>query len=105
MYKPFANFFNYLDVNSLYPFASLNPMPALNCHWVESYNSEGLDLSNLFKVFHAKVETNYQYLGLLPIRNKDGILLPEGNFEKVWATPELKLAKGHGYKITVIKGF
>lgn len=105
VYKPIANFFNYLDVNSLYPFAALNPMPALDCKWIESFNSEGLDLSKLFGVFFAKVETNDQYLGLLPLRTKAGIIFPEGKFEGIWATPELNMAKSHGYKITVIKGF
>jgi len=104
VYRPLAHFFSYLDVNSLYPFAALNPMPGLDCKWIESYNSEGLDLSNLFGIFHAKVETNVQYLGLLPLRTKSGVIFPEGKFEGIWSTVELNLAKAHGYKITVIKG-
>nr|AYE93303.1 DNA polymerase [Termitomyces sp.] len=55
VYKPLAHFWTYLDVNSLYPFAALNPMPGLVCKWVESYNSEGLDLDSLFGIFHARV--------------------------------------------------
>jgi DNA polymerase type B, organellar and viral len=69
-------------VNSLYPFAALNPMPGLICQWLESYNynSEGLDLSNLFGVFYAKVITNENYLGLLTVSTKSGLIFPRGIF-------------------------
>jgi len=88
----------------LYPFAALNSMPGTDCKWLESYNSEGLNLDNLFGIFFAKVETNNQYLGLLPVRTKSGLIFPEGKFEGIWPTPELELAKANGYQITVIKG-
>jgi hypothetical protein len=58
-------------------------MPGLNCQWLESYNKEGLDLSKLFGVFYAKVITNKQYLGLLPVRTKSGLIFPSGNFEGI----------------------
>jgi DNA polymerase type B, organellar and viral len=105
VYIPLAQIFNYLDVNSLYPSAALNPMPGLNCKWIESYNSEGLDLSELFGFFHAEVETNSQYLGLLPLRTKSGVIFPEGKYEGIWTSVELQHAKELGYKIKVIKGF
>lgn len=83
VYRPHGNKLTYMDVNSLYPFAALNPMPGLNCQWLESYNSEGLDLSKLFGVFYAKVITNGNYLGLLPVRTKSGLIFPRGKFEGI----------------------
>ena len=83
VYRPHGKNLTYIDVNSLYPFAALNPMPGLNCQWLESYNSEGLDLSKLFGVFYAKVITNGDYLGLLPVRTKSGLIFPRGKFEGI----------------------
>jgi hypothetical protein len=83
VYKPYGKNLTYADVNSLYPFAALNPMPGLKCKWLESYNTEGLDLSKLFGVFFAKVITNDQYLGLLPVRTKSGLIFPSGKFEGI----------------------
>lgn len=104
VYKPHGKNLTYTDVNSLYPYAALNPMPGINCQWLESYNSEGLDLSKLFGVFYAKVITNEQYLGLLPVRTKSGIIFPRGKFDGIWTSVELEMAKANGYQITVIKG-
>lgn len=80
VYKPQGQNFTYLDINSLYPFAALNSMPGTDCKWIECYNSEGLNLDNLFGIFFAKVETNNQYLGLLPVRTKSGLIFLEGKF-------------------------
>ena len=104
VYKPHGKFLTYTDVNSLYPFAALNPMPGLNCQWLESYNSEGLELSNLFGVCYAEVITNVLYLGLLPVRTKSCIRFPRGNLEGIWTTVELEMAEANGYQIKVIKG-
>jgi len=104
VYKPHGKNLIYIDVNSLYPFAALNDMPSLICKWLESYNSEGLDLDKLFGVFYAKVITNDGYLGLLPVRTKSGLIFPNGKFDGIWTSVELKFAQDNGYQITVIKG-
>jgi len=104
VYKPHGKNLIYIDVNSLYPFAALNDMPSLICKWIESYNSEGLDLDKLFGVFYAKVITNEGYLGLLPVRTKSGLIFPNGKFDGIWTSVELKFAQDNGYQITVIKG-
>lgn len=64
----------YYDVNSLYPYGSLNPMPGLNCKYTE-YTIQP-DLKNLFGFFYCKVNVpNNNYLGLLPYRTPKGHLL------------------------------
>lgn len=105
VYKPYGKNLIYLDVNSLYPFASLNPMPGSDCTYIESLEDKGLDLENLFGFFYAKVITNEQYLGLLPLHINNNLIFPNGEYFGIWSSEELKFAKKNGYKITVIKGY
>ena len=62
------------DVNSLYPFASLNTMPGLNCVYIECIK-EKVDLKDLFGFFYCKIKTTNNYLGLLPYRTFKGSLV------------------------------
>jgi len=80
VYKPYGKNLIYLDVNSLYPFASLNPMPGSESTYIESLDEQGLELDNLFGFFYAKVITNDQYLGLLPLHINNNLILPNGNY-------------------------
>ena len=110
VYKPYGEDLLYLDVNSLYPSASLNHMPGTECKWIETFadirgeEENGLDLDQLFGIFYAKVETKDLYFGLLPVRTKSGVIYPNGKFEGTWTSIELQFAKENGYKIKVIKG-
>ena len=45
------------------------------------------------------------YLGLLPVREKFLTIFPQGKFNGVWSSEELKFAKEYGYDIKVIKGY
>lgn len=105
VYKPYGQDLIYIDVNSLYPYLSLNPLPGLEANYLQDLDGEGLDLNNLFGFFYAKVKTKNDYLGLLPIKNKKGLILPNGEFEGVWSSEELKFAANNGYEIVVIKGY
>jgi hypothetical protein len=78
VYKPYGkNLFLY-DVNSLYPFASLNPMPGNKCTFLEDFSTTGLNLNNLFGFFYCEIEVNNNYLGLLPVRTEEGLITPNG---------------------------
>jgi len=92
-------------VNSLYPFASLNPMPGSESTYIESLDEQGLELDNLFGFFYAKVITNDQYLGLLPLHINNNLILPNGNYFGSGLVKNLNSLKKNGYKITVIKGY
>jgi hypothetical protein len=84
VYIPYGENLKYVDVNSLYPFAALKPMPGANCKYIESITEEGLDLDNLFGFFYALVESPADiYLGLLPIRNEKGLIFPRGKFKGI----------------------
>lgn len=104
VYIPYGENLFYYDVNSLYPFVSLQAMPGNDCCYIENIDDKGLKLENLFGFFYAKVKTNNQYLGLLPIKYQ-GLKFPNGEFEGVWSSEELKFAKENGYQIKVIKGY
>lgn len=105
VYKPYGENLKLIDVNSLYPFTALNPMPGTNSVYMETFD-KSLELNDLFGFFYAKVQTPSDcYYGLLPIRSPNGVIYPKGTFYNVWSSEELKLAKENGYSITVIKGF
>lgn len=72
---------------------------------IESFDEFGLDLSNLFGVFHAEVITNDLYIGLLPVRTRTGVIFPKGKLSGTWTSIELQYAKQLGYQIKVTKGF
>ena len=105
VYKPYGKDLIYIDVNSLYPYAALNPMPGTDCYFIESFEDKGLDLDNLFGFFYARVKTNNLYIGLLPVHKDNRLIFPNGEFYGIWSSEELKFAKSKGYEITVIKGY
>lgn len=97
------------DVNSLYPFSSINNMPGLNCEYIEYFPSETKEkivLKNSFGFFYCKIETYNNYLGLLPYRTKKGSLVfPTGKWSGWYFSEELKFAADNGYKIEIIRGY
>jgi len=64
VYKPIGQNLYYYDVNSLYPFALLNPLPGLNCGYGKFKDN---NLNVLFGFFICKITTNKQYLGVVTI--------------------------------------
>ena len=105
VYKPYGKDLYYYDVNSLYPFVALNPMCSNKYTYLESYSNQGLKLENLFGFFYCEIEASSNYLGLLPIRNEKGLIMPIGKWHGWYFSEELKFAKDNGYKIKVIKGY
>lgn len=95
----------YYDVNSLYPFTSLLPLPGIKCEYIE-YHLEKPKISDLFGYFYCKIRTNNNYLGLLPRRTEDGRLsFPLGEWQGWYFSEELKFAQDNGYEIEVLKGY
>src|ERR1700753_392892 len=86
VYIPYGEDLKYVDVNSLYPHAALNPMPGIICEYLESFEEKGLNLDDkLFGFFYAEVNTinTNNYLGLLPFETKNGLIFPNGRFSGV----------------------
>ena len=108
VYKPFGENLYYYDVNSLYPFASLNIMPGLNCTYIDNINenlSDYVRSDNMFGFYFCKVSAKDNYLGFLPYRTDGSILMPNGTFDGWYFSEELKFAHVNGCDIQVIKGY
>ena len=107
VYRPYGENLFYYDVNCLYPYASLNDMPGLDCEKINYiHTNNNPDIFNLFGFFYCKIETPKDlYFGLLPIRNKLGIELPVGSWYGWYYSEELKFAKENGYLIKVLNGY
>lgn len=91
VYKPYGENLYYYDVNSLYPYAALNPMPGKECYYDNDINLSINDMTNLFGFYYCKIETSKLYLGLLPYRTSKGIIMPEGSWEGWYFSEQLNL--------------
>ena len=105
VYKPYGKNLYYYDVNSLYPFASLNPMPGTKCIYTDNIDKNFGDLNEIFGFFYCKVKASDKYIGLLPYRSDEGLTMPIGEFEGWYFSEELKFAYENGYTIQVLKGY
>jgi len=104
VYKPYGENLLYYDVNSLYPYAALNPMCGNKYTYMEKFDGY-LNLKDLFGFFYCEIETNSNYLGLLPVRRREGLVMPNGKWTGWYFSEELKFASDNGYNIKVIKGY
>lgn len=94
VYIPKGNNLYYYDVNYLYPFASMNDMPGLECS--KLFYHEGVDYSEFidkFGFFRCSIITsNHLYIGLLPFIDSSGVSWNHGAFEGWYFSEELKFA-------------
>ena len=105
VYKPYGENLYYYDVNSLYPYVSLNDMPGMHC-FKEQFFNHVTHLDTLFGFYYCNVECSKDnYLGLLPVRTNTGIHLPVGKRSGWYFSEELKFARYNGYKISEVKGY
>ena len=80
-------------------------MPGLVCNKI-LYYIRGIDIENLFGFYYCEVENlKDDYLGLLLVRDKMGLIFPLGKWHGWYFNEELKFAKNYGYKIKVLKGY
>jgi hypothetical protein len=75
VYIPSGSNLYYYDVNSLYPYVALQPMPGIECT-KENFLIRGSKIDNLFGFYYCEIITpNDLYIDLLPHRTNDGSLL------------------------------
>lgn len=77
VYKPYGENLYYYDVNSLYPYEALNDMPGLECHKLV-YLDINKNIDELFGFFYCDIEVAENYLGILPVKTKQGNIYPVG---------------------------
>ncbi len=105
VYKPYGENLYYYDVNSLYPYVSLNDMVGLECHKQEYINKKA-NLNELFGFFYCDIQApKDNYLGILPVRTNSGIVFPTGRWSGMYFSEELKYAVENGYVINIKWGY
>ena len=105
VYKPYGEDLNFYDVNSLYPYCGLNPLPGLKCVYIDNINKDISDCKNFFGFYKCIIDAPDNYLGYLPVRSKEGIIMPTGSITGWYFSEELKFAHEQGCKIQVISGY
>jgi DNA polymerase type B, organellar and viral len=103
-FKAYAKKLFYYDINSLYPFAMLKPMP----HEMIKFhnNMSNIKLSEFFGFCLCEVTTPRNILKpLLPYKHNGKTIYPTGTWIGVYFSEELKAVIEHGYQINLIKGY
>lgn len=105
VFKNYARKVYYYDVNSLYPFAMLKPMPF---KMIKFHNDmKKINLNNFFGFIKVEVTINKSVKKvLLPRRLDDKIIYQTGKFIGTYFSEELKLfTKNPNYKFKLIEGY
>jgi hypothetical protein len=99
----------YYDVNSLYPWGSLNSLCGVNAECVDFVIPVRGISNNMFGSYYCNIKTyksSINQIGLLPKRNHDGTLIfPLGEWEGWYFSEELKFVQEYGYEIVIYKGY
>lgn len=76
-------------------------MPGLSCTLETDINKSIHSISNLFGFYYCKIITKDSYLGLLPLRTRNGLIMPNGEWPGWYFSEELKFAALNGYDIYI----
>ena len=104
VYKPYGENLYAYDINSLYPYCMLKPMPVGTPKPYDISNG----LENLFGFAYAKIYCpNTLKIPVLPVKSiingTEKLIFPTGKFQGTFFSEELKYAKALGYEITLIQ--
>ena len=106
VYKAYAKNLHYYDVNSLYPFAMLNPMPYEILNNGKIINLINRTLDSFFGFAYVKIVCPLDMLRpVLPFHHEGKTIYPVGTWEGTYFSEELKAVAKLGYKITLISGY
>jgi len=92
VYKGFAKLVYYYDVNSLYPYAMLNPMPY---NLIKFHNNmDNIKLENFFGFIEVEVICPISMVRpVLPFHSNGKTIYPVGSWKSVYFSEELTLLK------------
>jgi hypothetical protein len=104
-YRFYAKNVKYYDVNSLYPFAMLKPMPHLMIKYHN--NLSKVQLNDFFGFCLAKVTCPNDILRpILPYKAEDDrTIYPIGTWIGTYFSEELKAVVEQGYKVELLSGY
>jgi hypothetical protein len=103
-YKAYVKDLHYYDVNSLYPFAMLKPMP---CNVIKYHpDLSNTKIDNFFGFCLAEIITPTNIKKpLLPYKHEGRTIYPTGSWIGVYFSEELKAVQKYGYNINLINGY
>jgi len=105
VYKAYGENLHYYDVNSLYPYAMLKPMPH-NLKYTKLIDLTKRSLASFFGFALVEVNCPLNMLRpVLPFHKEGKTIYPVGNWSGVYFSEELKAVEKLGYEIRLIKGF
>jgi len=104
VYKAYAELVHYYDVNSLYPYAMLKPMPY---NLIKKHkNMYNIKLENFFGFIEVEVLCPLDMARpVLPFHFNGKTIYPVGSWKGVYFSEELKAVESLGYKFKLIKGY
>lgn len=105
VYIPYGEDLYYYDVNSLYPYCGLMPMPGLSCIYLDNINKDISECTDFFGFYNCIIEAPENYIGYLPVRSDEEITMPTGYISGWYFSEELKFAHEQGCKIHVLSGY
>ena len=104
VYKGFSKLVYYYDVNSLYPFAMLNPMPynLIKFH----KNMDNIKLYDFYGFIEVEVLCPLNMKRpVLPFHHKGKTIYPVGSWKGIYFSEELKAVVKLIYQFKLIKGY
>jgi len=104
-YKAYGKDLYYYDVNSLYPYAMVKPMP-LNLIKTHKNMEEVKDFNSFFGFVKCKVTTPKNMLKpILPFKHLGKTIFPLGTWTATYFSEEIKEAMKLGYKFNFLEGY
>ena len=105
VYEGYAKNVYYYDVNSLYPFAMLNPMPHNALNDGKIIDLKHRSLNSFFGFVEVKISCPLNMAKpVLPFHLNGKTVYPVGSWTATYFSEELKAVQNLGYEITLIKG-
>lgn len=104
-YKGYGENIHYYDVNSLYPYSMMKPMPF---KLIKHHKTLNIDLNintNLFGFFEAECYIPNNNRPMLPYKHEGKTIYPYGSWLGVYFTEEMKSLLDYGYKFKLIRGY
>ena len=106
VYKAYGENLHYYDVNSIYPFAMMNPMPYNILNNGKLINLSNRSLQSFFGFAYCKITCPLDMLRpVLPFHKDGKTIYPVGTWFGTYFSEELKAVEKLGYQIILIKGY
>lgn len=106
VYKAYGKKLYYYDINSLYPYAMLNPMPHEILNDGERIDLSDRNLDSFFGFAYVRIfcPLNMER-PVLPFHEGGKTIYPTGTWSGTYFSEELKAVEKLGYQVTLIRGY